>query len=64
MLNAKGVDMEAARDAALLKVTQSSQFKTLRAMVHRKNEQLEDVRRRLLKYEPDQTQAHSDHDMK
>ena len=56
--------MEEARDAALLKVTKSVQFRQLKTMLERKNVQLEDTRRKLLKYEPDQTQMTTEHDMK
>ena len=64
MLEARGVDLSAARREALKSVTQSVQFRQLRAMLQRKNEQLEGTRQRLLTYEPDETELTTERDMK
>ena len=64
VLEARGVDLNAARREALKSVTQSVQFRQLRAMLQRKNEQLEGARQRLLTYEPDETELTTERDMK
>ena len=64
VLEARGVDLSAARREALKSVTQSVQFRQLRAMLQRKNEQLEGTRQRLLTYEPDETELTTERDMK